>query len=153
MIVSLHDLPIANLSARALPLPPKFRSLPSIAYQSINDTESSVGGCYRPTHGVRVISPQDVLIALGMLSTAMGTDFYRIRGWHAPVLLVEHGGAAISIIKVATGQDLFSIYDAAVRVIEILWQCIIFSPDGLGGALAIGQVGNVFRVVVQTPAQ
>lgn len=104
-------------------------------------------GCYGPAPGLSYVTAQDGIIALGEIAHSQG--FYQVRSWSAPALLAEWNTAAIYLAKIGTGTDFFSLYQATVQAMDILWQCVMFFPEPYGGALPIGD-RNVFRVVIQS---
>lgn len=105
-------------------------------------------GCNRPGPGIRTVSPQDALIALGRLASA--PDFFAIRTFRSFGSLATWNTAAIFLAKIDAGPDDFSIFDIASQALEVIKYCIVHQPPAarLGGALEVGGQ-NRFRLVVQ----
>ncbi|KAL8878608.1 MAG: hypothetical protein Q9192_008413, partial [Flavoplaca navasiana] len=104
-------------------------------------------GCYGPAPGLHYITAQDGMVALGEF--AKSQDFYRAVTWSSGTLLAEWRTASIYLVKIGTGSDYFSKYQAAVQAMDVLWQCVMFFPEPYGGSLPVGFRG-VFQLVVQS---
>ncbi|KAI4227090.1 MAG: hypothetical protein L6R36_002652 [Xanthoria steineri] len=144
---SSQRLPPTNLSTQARPLPPDSKQSPNILPPATRNHSLEIDGCYGPAPGLSYVTAQDGIIALGALARSEG--FYRVRSWHSAVILAQWKTVGIYLAKIGTGTDFFSIYQATVQAMDILWQCVMFWPEPYGGARTVGS-RDVFKVVVQT---
>ncbi|KAI4101615.1 MAG: hypothetical protein LQ339_005004 [Xanthoria mediterranea] len=145
-LASSQHLPPTNLSTHTPPIPPDPKRSPNILAPATRNHSLQLEGCYGPAPSLSYVTAQDGIIALGALARSEG--FYRVRSWHSAVLLAQWETVGIYLVKVGTGTDFFSIYQATVQAMDILWQCVMFWPEPYGGALPVGS-RDVFRVVVQ----
>ncbi|KAL8934226.1 MAG: hypothetical protein Q9216_006014 [Gyalolechia sp. 2 TL-2023] len=150
--VSYSDATAVGPRAEASALLQRLQPLPvSSSNQSRNDSSgnlSDMTGCFAPAPGIRTISPQDALIALGKTADVVG--FYNAKHFEDSAVLANWDTTVIAVIKVGDGPDEFSSFDAASQAIVIIHYCIIQQPPRLrlGGSLEVGSLNN-FRVVVQ----
>ncbi|KAL8696297.1 MAG: hypothetical protein Q9224_002871 [Gallowayella concinna] len=103
-------------------------------------------GCFHPTTGFGYVLAQDAIIAFGKV--AQRPAFYNIRTWNTNLIIVQERNVILQLLKLGPGTDRFSLYEAVVKGLEILWQCIITQHQPMGGSNGIGQM-NIFRVVLK----
>ena len=145
---SFLRLAAANPPARKPLFPPNLKPFPRLAHRAPKNNGSvQLDGCYGPAPGLHYITAQDGMVALGEF--AKSQDFYRIVTWSSGTLLAEWRTASIYLVKIGTGSDYFSKYQAAVQAMDLLWQCVMFFPEPYGGSLPVGS-RDVFQLVVQS---
>ena len=149
------DLLERNISVQALVSPQHLKPFTDISIQTTHNGTSNplsdLSGCYIPAPGMRPVSPQDALIALGNLASTI--NFFGIRRYRDFAVLADWRSAAIVLVKIATGPDDFSIFDVASQALQIIHYCIIQQPAAqrFGGVIEIGS-RNKFRLIVQARA-
>ena len=145
---SFQGLAAADHAARNLSFPPNLKPFPRPLHHALKNNGSvQFYGCYGPAPGLRYLTAQDGMIALGEF--AKSQEFYKTVTWSSGTLLAEWRTTSIYLVKVGTGWDYFSRYEAAVQAMDVLWQCVMFLPEPYGGSVPVG-FRDIFRLVVQS---